>query len=43
MQRKFGPLPAAVEAAISTASLEQLDRWVDRVLSAETAEDTIRE
>jgi hypothetical protein len=43
MQRKFGPLPAAVEAAIGTASLEQLDRWLDRVLFAETAEDTIRE
>jgi hypothetical protein len=43
MRRRFGPLPATVEDAISTASLEQLDRWLDRVLSAETAEETIRE
>jgi hypothetical protein len=43
MQRRFGPLPAAVDAAIATASFEQLDRWLDRVLSAETPEDTIRD
>jgi predicted transposase YdaD len=43
MQRRFGPLPPAVDAAIATASFEQLDRWLDRVLSAETPEDTIRD
>jgi hypothetical protein len=43
MQRKFGPLPAVVQAAIGAASLEQLDRWLDRILVADTAEDTIRD
>ena len=43
MERKFGALPATVEAAIRGASLEQLDHWLERVLVAETAEETIRE
>lgn len=31
---RFGPLPEEIEARLAVASLEQLDRWVDRVVTA---------
>lgn len=42
LQLKFGPLPDAVAARVHSASLEQLDAWVERVLSAATIDDVMR-
>jgi hypothetical protein len=42
VQLKFGAVPASVAQAIQAASIEELDRWVARVLSAENAEDIVR-
>ena len=36
LERRFGPLPAAVKARIRKANLAQLDAWVDRVLDAKS-------
>jgi hypothetical protein len=35
---RFGPLPEAVITRVRTASLDELDRYAERVLSAETLE-----
>jgi hypothetical protein len=32
---KFGPLPAEVTTRVTTATAEDLDRWIERVLVAE--------
>ena len=34
LERRFGPLPAAVKARVDGADLDQLDVWLDRVLDA---------
>ena len=34
LERRFGPLPAAVRSRIDVADLNQLDAWIDRVLDA---------
>ena len=34
LERRFGPLPAAVKARVDGADLDQLDVWIDRVLDA---------
>ncbi len=36
--KRFGPLPEAVVSQIAAGSIEELDRWVDRVLDAPTLE-----
>jgi predicted transposase/invertase (TIGR01784 family) len=41
MQLRFGAIPPEVAHAIQTASVPQLDRWVERVLSADRAEDVV--
>jgi predicted transposase YdaD len=41
-QKKFGAVPPEVESAIRSATAEQLDRWIDRVLSSESAEEIVR-
>jgi hypothetical protein len=38
---KFGALPADVQARIQTATPEQLERWTDRVLVANSLEDVL--
>lgn len=38
---RFGPLPADVIARIEDADSEQLDRWIRRVLSAQSLEDVL--
>ena len=42
LAKRFGPLPAHVVHTISTASAEQIDTWVDRVLDAPSLEDVLR-
>lgn len=39
---RFGELPAAVEQRVRGASLEQLDRFTEQVLSAESLEEALR-
>jgi hypothetical protein len=41
MQLKFGGVPDTVASAITSASLEQLERWTERVLSAGSAEQVV--
>ena len=36
--KRFGPLPAPVVTQIAARTIEQLDRWIDRVLDAPTLE-----
>ena len=38
LERRFGPLPAAVKSRIDGADLNQLDAWIDRVLDAKSLE-----
>ena len=38
LTRRFGPLPAWVEAKLTTAGSDQLEAWADRVLEATTLE-----
>jgi hypothetical protein len=41
MRLKFGALSADVESAVRAASLERLDLFAERVLTAEHADDVI--
>ena len=36
LRRRFGEIPVGVEQTIAQASLEQIDRWVDRAIDAPT-------
>lgn len=38
-QRRFGPLPTAMDTRVRTASTDQLTRWLDRVIDAPTLDD----
>lgn len=39
LQRRFGPLPPAIQQRIRAATAVQLDRWAESVLSAASIED----
>jgi predicted transposase/invertase (TIGR01784 family) len=41
MRLKFGPLPDAMIARIHAADLETLDRWVERILTADTPDAVV--
>jgi hypothetical protein len=41
LTHRFGPLSATAAARVSAASLEELDRLVDRVLTAQSLEDAL--
>lgn len=41
LTRRFGPLPAAVEARIHAAGTGQLELWADRVLDAATLDEVL--
>lgn len=41
MKLKFGGVSAAVSDRIDTAPTDDLERWVERILVATTAEDVI--
>ena len=36
LRKRFGEVPAATRKRVLAASIADLDRWVDRVLDAET-------
>jgi hypothetical protein len=42
LARRFGPLPSALVATISTASASQIETWGDRVLDATSLEAVFR-
>ena len=42
-ERRFGTVPADLLAHIKTGTMEQLDRWLDRVLDVDRVEDLLRE
>ncbi len=42
VQLKFGAVPDDMAQAIQTASAEQLDRWLGRVLSSESCDEILR-
>ena len=41
MTRKFGPLPEPVTARIQAASFEALERWFERVLTANSPDAVV--
>jgi hypothetical protein len=41
LQRKFGPLPESVIERVQSAEIEELDRWGERILSAQSLEDVL--
>jgi hypothetical protein len=43
LRARFGEVPKTVVARIGAAGTEELDRWAERVLSAQTAEDVVAE
>ena len=41
LQLKFGQLPESVVGRVQSAEIEELDRWGERVLSAQSLEDIL--
>ncbi len=39
LRKRFGAVPSEVLAQIASASLEQLDTWLDQVLDARSLDD----
>ena len=39
LAKRFGPIPADTVSLISNASVEEIERWVDRVLDAKQLSD----
>src|SRR5690606_10789358 len=42
LQLKFGALPADVRGRVEAASIEELDRWAERVLTEASLDDVLR-
>ncbi|MEG3439404.1 DUF4351 domain-containing protein [Pannus brasiliensis CCIBt3594] len=42
LTKRFGSLPESIETRLTSASIEQLETWADRILDAETLEDVFR-
>ena len=42
LERRFGPLPAALKARTGRTKLAQLDAWIDRVLDAKSMDAVFR-
>jgi hypothetical protein len=41
MQLKFGSVSVAVDAKVEGATIEQLEMWIERVLTSESADDVV--
>ena len=39
LARRFGPLPADAAARLAAAAVDELDRWLDRLLGATTLDE----
>ncbi|MBS0511508.1 MAG: DUF4351 domain-containing protein [Proteobacteria bacterium] len=39
LNRRFGPLPAAITDRLARASVEQLDLWAERILDADSLDE----
>ena len=39
LTRRFGPLPEAIQLRLRSATTEQLESWLDRILEANNIED----
>ena len=39
LRRRFSAIPSRVDDRIQSASIEELDEWIDRILDAKTLED----
>ena len=42
LTRRFGPLPATIEARIQATNLDELDHWGDRLFTAQSLEEIFR-
>ena len=42
LARRFGPLPTEVVAQIAAASVDEIERWCDRVLDAASLDDVFQ-
>ncbi|MDN5843968.1 MAG: DUF4351 domain-containing protein [Alcaligenaceae bacterium] len=42
LAKRFGPLPSDAVQIISSASAEQVDAWLDRLLDAHSLDDVLR-
>jgi len=42
LRLKFGDVPKAVVARVELATIEELDRWAERILDAPSIDDTLR-
>ncbi len=43
LTRRFGPLDDATQLRLQQASLEELERWADNILDAESLEEVFAE
>jgi len=43
LTKRVGPLPEAVQVRLSTATREEIERWLDRVLDAQTLDEVFAE
>lgn len=43
LRQKFGPLPASVEQSIQSATSDQLENWLARILPAKTLNEVLRD
>jgi hypothetical protein len=41
LERKFGAIDAEIDARIRAASLDELERWSDRILTARSLREVI--
>jgi flagellar biosynthesis/type III secretory pathway protein FliH len=42
LERRFGPLEAAIRARLKSAAPQQLERWAENILDAATLEEVFR-
>jgi hypothetical protein len=42
LARRFGSLPESIETRLTSASIEQLENWEERILDVDTLEDVFR-
>ena len=42
LRQKFGPLPPSIEQRVQSATSNQLERWITRILTANTLEEVLK-